>query len=65
MTLHELLEVLSHNVKITLYGDGDRLIGYFDYPRLDIAEKDKKLEWCDVVGIHVCRANELCVFVEK
>lgn len=65
MTLHELLEVLSHNVKMTLYGDDDRLIGYFDYPRLDIEEKDEKLQWCDVESIHVCRENEVCVFIEE
>ena len=65
MTLHELLEVLSHNVKMTLNGDNDRLIGYFDYPRLDIEEKDEKLQWCDVESIHVCRENEVCVFIEE
>lgn len=65
MTLHDLLEVLSRNDHITLYGDSDRLIGYFDYPWTEIPKKGPYLEYCDVVGINVCRANELCVFIEE
>lgn len=65
MTLHDLLEVLSRNSHMTLYGDGDRLIGYFDYPWTEIPEKYSHLEYCDVVGINVCRVNELCVFIEE
>lgn len=65
MTLHDLLEVLSRNSHMTLYGDGDRLIGYFDYPWTEVPEKTLYLEYCDVVGINVCRVNELCVFIEE